>query len=253
MSRSHHSRARDPVGVQLGERDGGDEAADLSELSLQGFRGGSLILVQQIPRTIDPDETTDSIQQASPGRADVDASSPVLVCGGCADQGVAVLGCVEPLSPMTPRQLGSVQPLLISPAPCEEDQHNQISLQLSALFSPWLGCQEEAEGSPMRDTASQLVCLSLISAPTAPSRPLQSSPGFIYDRSAMLATNMLHLVHQNPAMLRMWASQMAEGVPRGRRDCLDLAGKLPLCLKALDIGIHPSRLMIDAAQAGGVY
>ena len=46
---------------------------------------------------------------------------------------------------------------------------------------------------------------------------------------------------------------MAEGVPRGRRDCLDLAGKLPLCLKALEIGIDPSLLMIDAAQAGGVY
>ena len=69
----------------------------------------------------------------------------------------------------------------------------------------------------------------------------------------MLATNMLHLVHQNPAMLRMWASRMAEGVPRGRRDCLDLAGKLPLCLTALEIGIDPSLLMIDAAQAGGVY
>ena len=307
--------AGDPVGVQLGERDGGDEAADLSELSLQGFRGGSLILVQQIPRTIDPDETTDSIQQASPGRADVEASSPVLVRSGGAGQGVAVLDGVEaispitqrspmaPSSPVTPRQQGagggeplspiaprlpitpsaslsprpqggggdplsispalapssqdSVQPLSISPAPCEEDHHcnsRSSSLPRFALFSPRQGGQEEQGGLHLRGTASQLVGLGLlVSAPMAP-LPLPSSPAFVYDRSAMLATNMLHLVVENPALLHMWASSMAEGVPRGRRDCLDLAGKLPLCLKALEIGIDPSRLMIDdASQAGGVY
>lgn len=76
---------------------------------------------------------------------------------------------------------------------------------------------------------------------------------FVYDLRAMQATNMLHLVRQNPRFLRFWASSMLEGVPRGRRDCLDLAGKLPLCLRALEIGIDPSSLMIDIAQAGGVY
>lgn len=39
----------------------------------------------------------------------------------------------------------------------------------------------------------------------------------------------------------------------GARDDLDLAGKLPLCLKALKLGLDPSHLMIDCAQAGGVY
>jgi hypothetical protein len=79
------------------------------------------------------------------------------------------------------------------------------------------------------------------------------SSGFVYDVAAMQATNLLHLAHQNPALLRMWADRMVEGVPRGRRDCLDLAGKLPLCWKALDAGIDSSMLMIDCAQAGGVY
>lgn len=46
---------------------------------------------------------------------------------------------------------------------------------------------------------------------------------------------------------------MVTGVPRGSRDDLDLAGKLPLCLKALQLGIDPSQFMIDSAQAGGVY
>jgi hypothetical protein len=46
---------------------------------------------------------------------------------------------------------------------------------------------------------------------------------------------------------------MIQGVPRGARDDLDLAGKLPLCLKALSLGLDASHLMIDCAHAGGVY
>ncbi len=45
---------------------------------------------------------------------------------------------------------------------------------------------------------------------------------------------------------------MVTGVPKGSRDDLDLAGKLPLCLKALQIGLDPKQFMIDCAQAGGV-
>jgi hypothetical protein len=75
----------------------------------------------------------------------------------------------------------------------------------------------------------------------------------LYDISAMAATNLLNLASCNPELLRRWAHRMVTGVPRGSRDDLDLAGKLPLCLKALQIGIDPKQLMIDCAQAGGVY
>jgi hypothetical protein len=74
-----------------------------------------------------------------------------------------------------------------------------------------------------------------------------------YDISAMAATNLLSLASRNPTLLKRWALRMVKGVPRGKRDDLDLAGKLPLCLKALQIGIDPKQLMIDCAQAGGVY
>jgi hypothetical protein len=106
---------------------------------------------------------------------------------------------------------------------------------------------------------SELVSLSLNSAATgsslaaaSPSHLLLPS-NFVYDLPAMQSTNMMHLVRQNPPLLHFWAGNMLEGVPQGRRDCLDLAGKLPLCLRALKIGIDPSSLMVDAAQAGGVY
>jgi hypothetical protein len=106
---------------------------------------------------------------------------------------------------------------------------------------------------------SELVSLSLNSAATgsslaaaSPSHLLLPS-NFVYYLPAMQSTNMMHLVRQNPPLLHFWADSMLEGVPKGRRDCLDLAGKLPLCLRALKIGIDPSSLMVDAAQAGGVY
>jgi len=75
----------------------------------------------------------------------------------------------------------------------------------------------------------------------------------VYDMNAMTATHLLNLALSNPELLRRWALRMVTGVPRGSRDDLDLAGKLPLCLKALQIGIDPKQLMVDCAQAGGVY
>ena len=75
----------------------------------------------------------------------------------------------------------------------------------------------------------------------------------MYDLNAMAATNLLNLVSLNPALIKRWTDRMILGVPRGSRDDLDLAGKLPLCLKALQIGIDPAKFMIDCAQAGGVY
>ena len=75
----------------------------------------------------------------------------------------------------------------------------------------------------------------------------------MYDRRAMAATNLLNLASLNPALIKRWTDRMVAGVPRGSRDDLDLAGKLPLCFKALRIGIDPAKFMIDCAQAGGVY
>lgn len=155
----------------------------------------------------------------------------------------------------TPSLHSGGDPLFISPAIEEEEVRNcdsrSNSLARSLLLPSSSQGSHEEGGMPVHGTHLQLVGRSpnLSQAMSLP----RAMPGFVYDRSAMLATNMLHLVHQNPAMLSMWASRMEEGVPRGRRDCLDIAGKLPLCLKALDIGISPTRLMIDAAQAGGVY
>jgi hypothetical protein len=37
-------------------------------------------------------------------------------------------------------------------------------------------------------------------------------------------------------------------IPRNGRDALDLAGKLPLALKALEIGLRPEQLLLDSAQ-----
>mmetsp|Transcript_18285 Transcript_18285/g.43908 ORF Transcript_18285/g.43908 Transcript_18285/m.43908 type:complete len:562 (-) Transcript_18285:24-1709(-) len=80
-----------------------------------------------------------------------------------------------------------------------------------------------------------------------------SAGDYAYNIRAMQSTNMLRLISESSSFLSFWAPRMLEGVPKGKRDCLDLAGKLPLCLRALDIGIDPSTLLIDVAQAGGVY
>ena len=62
----------------------------------------------------------------------------------------------------------------------------------------------------------------------------------VYDLGAMDATNLLSLASHNPALLRGWAQRMVAGVPSSSRDELDLAGKLPLCLKAFKLLGHKS-------------
>jgi hypothetical protein len=64
-------------------------------------------------------------------------------------------------------------------------------------------------------------------------------------------SNVLVLVH-NPPYLTGLNAQLITGVPRNARDALDMAGKLPLALKANAIGIPPHELNIDPAQAGGL-
>jgi len=47
--------------------------------------------------------------------------------------------------------------------------------------------------------------------------------------------------------------KLLEGVPRNSRDALDLAGKLPLAVKALSIDVSVDELLIDVAHAGGLH
>ena len=83
-----------------------------------------------------------------------------------------------------------------------------------------------------------------------------SSPPTVLPTSTALAraiadVNILALV-QNSSYLTGLNAQLLAGVPRNARDALDMAGKLPLALKANAIGIPPHELNIDPAQAGGL-
>ena len=83
-----------------------------------------------------------------------------------------------------------------------------------------------------------------------------SSPPTVLPTSTALARaiadmNILALV-QNSSYLTGLNAQLLAGVPGNARDALDMAGKLPLALKANAIGIPPHELIIDPAQAGGL-
>ena len=83
-----------------------------------------------------------------------------------------------------------------------------------------------------------------------------SSPPTVLPTSTALARaiadmNILALV-QNSSYLTGLNAQLLAGVPGNARDALDMAGKLPLALKANAIGIPPHELNIDPAQAGGL-
>ena len=68
---------------------------------------------------------------------------------------------------------------------------------------------------------------------------------------AIIDNNILVLV-EDPSYLTGLNAQLLTGVPQNARDALDMAGKLPLALKANAIGIPPHELNIDPAQAGGL-
>ena len=60
------------------------------------------------------------------------------------------------------------------------------------------------------------------------------------------------LFERSPRYLRYWSGRLSSGLHKHQRDCMDMAGKLPICLKALDIGLGEQDLIVDAAQAGGL-
>jgi len=55
------------------------------------------------------------------------------------------------------------------------------------------------------------------------------------------------------AFLDLWNRRLQDRLARNNRDCLDMAGKLTLSLKALDAGITADELLVDVAQAGGLH
>ena len=72
---------------------------------------------------------------------------------------------------------------------------------------------------------------------------------------ALQATNLLNLLSSahDGRWLRKWDKKMRKDLPKHSRDCMGMAGKLPLALKALDAGISPQELLVDCAQAGGLH
>jgi hypothetical protein len=68
---------------------------------------------------------------------------------------------------------------------------------------------------------------------------------------AQTACNLMQLL-QDPTFCAQKNEQLCKDVSLNKRDALDLAGKLPLALKALTMGISPHELNIDPAQAGGL-
>jgi len=81
---------------------------------------------------------------------------------------------------------------------------------------------------------------------------------------ARMTQEMAHAASQNN-LLHQWMApgnsffrsevqiSLQEGVPKGRRNSLDLAGKIPLALKMLSLGLSQQDLSIDFSQAGGMY
>jgi hypothetical protein len=83
-------------------------------------------------------------------------------------------------------------------------------------------------------------------APVTQAQPIGSGVA-----AAIAGSNLLVLA-QDDGYLASLNAQLRAGVASNRRDALDLAGKLPLAIKALAVGISPAELNIDPSQAGGL-
>jgi len=70
---------------------------------------------------------------------------------------------------------------------------------------------------------------------------------------ALMSSNLLCLLSGSNSYLQQLKRTMNLQVSRRNRDAFDMAGKLPLALKALSIGIPMTELLIDTAQAGGLH
>ena len=81
--------------------------------------------------------------------------------------------------------------------------------------------------------------------------PQRASSGSGLLSNARAACNLLSLL-QCLTFCAQLNTQLCAGVPLNCRDALDNAGKAPLAVKALAMGIAPHELNIDPAQAGGL-
>eukprot|EP00961_Rhodomonas_salina_P020096 270092-Rhodomonas_salina.5 len=92
----------------------------------------------------------------------------------------------------------------------------------------------------------------LTSAITIPSDPY-------HNESFLQGANLLRFLDtskngvQAEVYFRMCARRIPPGLVMKDRDVFDLSAKFPLAIKALQLGISANDLMIDAAQAGGLY
>lgn len=71
------------------------------------------------------------------------------------------------------------------------------------------------------------------------------------EQAAERAANVVRLA-ANRRFRKRWARRLRRGLPKNRRDCLDMAGKLPLSMWARSAGLDSEHLVVDFAQAGGI-
>ena len=127
-----------------------------------------------------------------------------------------------------------------------------------------LECEQDP-GETKRDS-EQHNCISMLqSNPEASLVPgLGSSKTLAWENASDLEEmllqrcNILHLAASaaGTVFLARWDTKLMKIYCKGignRRDCMDMLGKLPLALKALDAGIAADKLLVDVAQAGGLF
>jgi len=105
--------------------------------------------------------------------------------------------------------------------------------------------------SPASASATASVSSAASSTAASPAVSLAASPAQGAIAAAIAGSNLL-LLAQDCAYLAQVNAQLLADVPYNRRDALDLAGKLPLAIKALSVGIPLAELNIDPSQAGGL-
>jgi hypothetical protein len=69
----------------------------------------------------------------------------------------------------------------------------------------------------------------------------------------MSGVNILSLWPDSAGFRQQVKTTLQTGVSCQRRNALDLAGKVPLSLKLLSLGVNNAELLVDFAQAGGLY
>ena len=186
------------------------------------------------------------ISGGAAGAAGAAGASSADSAGGTA--GVVPLVLASRLAAAAPPANGANSWTTVCPLRlCAPDERGCRELATSHAVSPQHSSpasQPEANGA----AAAAAAAAAVAAAAAASAGPLPAAGAVA---SAIAASNLLVLVLQCTHLAGLNA-QLLSGVPRNARDALDLAGKLPLALKANAIGIPPEQLNIDPAQAGGL-